>query len=112
MKITRGNAHYASVKRSLFGKDFLVLDGTRFDLRDPSISVRCLNKQEYRSLFIMLTVSLLALTIIGIIIAVPLWISLGRRTTATVLIETVKTGEIVAVVNSREWQAVSRYLVM
>jgi hypothetical protein len=112
MKITRGPVRRCRLTRTFSGKPLLLLDGARFELSDINLRLSCLNKETRKSLPLMFLMFLLAMTIVGLIVAIPLWIAsgCGTRVSATIQIDTPEVRGLIATVNNKEWNVISKYL--
>jgi hypothetical protein len=115
MNITRGVAAGKSgrvVKSFLTGNDIISFSGHKYKLSDPTVRVRCINKEEKKSAVVMIVVAILALTLIGLILAIPLFILAGKRQIVTVQIDTPEEKGIIAVVDKDEWKILSKYVLL
>jgi len=109
MKITIGPVRRAKVYTNFLGRDYLAVEGHKFALRDGEVAVRCVSKSTRKSLVDMLIIGVLALTVVGLLIAIPMWIALGNRTDATVSFS-IDDFQFTARVDDREFRILEKYL--
>lgn len=114
MQITRGKAagKRGRIVKSFTGKDLISFGGQKYKLSDTDVSIRCINKEEKKSAAVMFFVALLAITVIGLLLAIPLFIVAGKRQMVTIQIDTPKEKGVIAVVEKEEWKILSKYVLL
>lgn len=114
MKITRSKSGEGAgrIVRSFLGGDIISFGGKKYKLASTDVNVHCINKEEYKSTAVMFFVTILAITVIGLILAIPLYIVAGKRQRVTVNIDTPDESGVIAVVDETEWKILSKYVML
>jgi hypothetical protein len=96
------------VLRDIFKGDAIKADGEVYKLSDNIKELRLIEKQEEKSLITLFLIILLALTIIGLIFAIPLLMT-HKKIKAIVAIKMKSGLAFVAQADAREWSILSKY---
>ncbi|MDI3489920.1 MAG: hypothetical protein PWP11_1197 [Thauera sp.] len=110
MKVTQGSmaGSSAAVVADIFKGDLLKVSGRVYKLKQDVAQLKLISKDESRSGWTLLLIVLLAITIIGLILAIPLLMSY-KKVQAIVAIKLTDGTAFVGMADKAEWATLSKY---
>lgn len=112
MKITKGKYAGNEIKivKSFMGKQMLRINSNDFNLDTDVAKLEIINQEKYRSVLVTALVLIFALSLVGIPVALIIWMIASKRVDTNLYIEFNDGFPLYVVADTKEWSVLKDYV--